>query len=43
MGLFAQLCINTLQIGAVYVLFSLGLTLVFGVMKIINFAPWPRC
>ena len=38
MGLLAQLCINTLQIGAVYVLFSLGLTLVFGVMKVINFA-----
>jgi len=38
MGLLAQLCFNTLQIGAVYVLFSLGLTLVFGVMKVINFA-----
>ena len=37
-GLFAQLLVNTLQIGAVYVLFSLGLTLVFGVMKVINFA-----
>jgi branched-chain amino acid transport system permease protein len=38
MGLVAQLFINTLQIGAVYVLFALGLTLVFGVMKVINFA-----
>ena len=38
MGLLAQLCVNTLQIGAVYVLFALGLTLVFGVMKMINFA-----
>jgi branched-chain amino acid transport system permease protein len=38
MGLIAQLLVNTLQIGAVYVLFSLGLTLVFGVMKVINFA-----
>jgi len=37
-GLVAQLLVNTLQIGAVYVLFSLGLTLVFGVMKVINFA-----
>jgi branched-chain amino acid transport system permease protein len=27
-----------LQIGAIYVLFSLGLTLVFGVMRVINFA-----
>ena len=41
MGLLAQLCVNTLQIGAVYVLFALGLTLVFGVMKIINFAHGP--
>jgi branched-chain amino acid transport system permease protein len=38
MGLIAQLLVNTLQIGAVYVLFALGLTLVFGVMKVINFA-----
>ena len=38
MGLIAQLLINTLQIAGVYVLFSLGLTLVFGVMKVINFA-----
>ena len=37
-GLVAQLLVNILQIGAVYVLFALGLTLVFGVMKIINFA-----
>jgi branched-chain amino acid transport system permease protein len=34
----AQLLINTLQIGALYVLFSLGFTLVFGVMKVINMA-----
>ena len=34
----AQLLANTLQIGAFYVLFSLGFTLVFGVMKIINMA-----
>ena len=33
-----QLFINTLQIGSVYVLFALGLTLIFGVMRIINFA-----
>lgn len=38
MGLVVQLIVNTLQIGAVYVLFALGLTLIFGVMKIINFA-----
>jgi branched-chain amino acid transport system permease protein len=34
----AQLVVNGLQIGAVYVVFALGLTLIFGVMKIINFA-----
>ena len=33
-----QLLVTTLQIGAVYVLFSLGLTLIFGVMRIVNFA-----
>jgi len=33
-----QLIINGLQIGAVYVVFALGLTLIFGVMKIINFS-----
>ena len=38
MTTFAQLLINAVQIGAIYVLFSLGLTLVFGVMKVINFA-----
>jgi branched-chain amino acid transport system permease protein len=38
MELFVQLLANTLQIGFVYVLFALGLTLIFGVMKIINFA-----
>ncbi|RYG08433.1 MAG: branched-chain amino acid ABC transporter permease, partial [Burkholderiales bacterium] len=29
-----QLVITALQIGSIYVLFSLGLTLIFGVMKI---------
>ena len=37
-AVLAQLLINTLQIGALYVLFSLGFTLVFGVMKVINMA-----
>jgi branched-chain amino acid transport system permease protein len=32
-----QLLVTTLQIGAVYVLFSLGLTLIFGIMKVVNF------
>lgn len=38
MNVLPQLFINTLQIGAVYVLFALGLTLIFGVMRVINFA-----
>src|SRR5690349_4788921 len=38
MEVLPQLLINTLQIGSVYVLFALGLTLIFGVMRIINFA-----
>jgi branched-chain amino acid transport system permease protein len=33
-----QLIVTSLQIGAVYILFSLGLTLIFGVMGIVNFA-----
>lgn len=33
-----QVAVNGIQIGAVYVLFALGLTLVFGVMKVVNFA-----
>lgn len=32
-----QLLVTILQIGAVYILFSLGLTLVFGIMRIVNF------
>jgi len=38
MDIYVQLLINSLQISAVYVLFSLGLTLIFGVMRIVNFA-----
>lgn len=33
-----QLILTSLQIGAVYILFSLGLTMIFGVMRIVNFA-----
>lgn len=32
-----QLLVTTLQIGAVYMLFSLGLTLIFGIMRVVNF------
>lgn len=38
MDIYAQLLMNSLQISAVYILFSLGLTLIFGVMKVVNFA-----
>ncbi|MFT3819301.1 MAG: branched-chain amino acid ABC transporter permease [Rubrivivax sp.] len=33
-----QLTLLALQIGAVYILFALGLTLIFGVLRIVNFA-----
>lgn len=33
-----QLLLTALQIGAVYILFSLGITLIFGIMRIVNFA-----
>jgi branched-chain amino acid transport system permease protein len=33
-----QLTLTALQIGSVYVLFALGLTLIFGVLRIVNFA-----
>jgi branched-chain amino acid transport system permease protein len=38
MSVSAQLLLNSLQIGAVYVLFAMGLTIIFGVMRIVNFA-----
>jgi branched-chain amino acid transport system permease protein len=38
MDIYVQLLVNSVQIGAVYVLFSLGLTLIFGVMRVVNFA-----
>ncbi|OUM91166.1 MAG: hypothetical protein BAA01_09610 [Bacillus thermozeamaize] len=38
MNTMTQLIINSLQTGAIYVIFALGLTLVFGVMKVVNFA-----
>lgn len=33
-----QLIMNSLQIASAYILFSLGLTLIFGVMRVVNFA-----
>jgi len=38
MQTFLQLSFTAIQISAVYILFSLGLTLVFGVLRIVNFA-----
>ncbi|MBW3098180.1 branched-chain amino acid ABC transporter permease [Pseudohoeflea coraliihabitans] len=38
MQIAIQLILTSLQIGAVYILFSLGLTIIFGVMRIVNFA-----
>ena len=38
MELFVQNVINGLTIGAFYVLVALGYTMVYGVLKLINFA-----
>ncbi|MCL5124213.1 MAG: branched-chain amino acid ABC transporter permease, partial [Deltaproteobacteria bacterium] len=38
MEIFLQVLINGLIIGLLYVLMALGLTLIFGVMDVINFA-----
>ena len=38
MEIFIQLLINGVLLGGVFALFSIGLTLIFGVMKIVNFA-----
>lgn len=38
MEMIFNLILTALQISAVYILFSLGLTLIFGVMRIVNFA-----
>lgn len=38
MDLVVQMLVNGLQTGSVYILFALGLTLIFGVMKVVNFA-----
>ncbi len=38
MGIFLQAAVNGLLLGGVYGLVSVGLTLIFGVMRIVNFA-----
>jgi branched-chain amino acid transport system permease protein len=35
---FVQLCVNSLQLGAVYALLALGYSMVYGVLKLLNFA-----
>ena len=37
MEIALQLLVTTLQISAAYILFSLGLTLIFGIMRVVNF------
>ncbi len=38
MELFIQLVINGLLLGGAYTIISLGLTLIFGVVRVVNFA-----
>lgn len=38
LGYIVQQCINGLQLGAVYALIALGYTMVYGVLRLINFA-----
>jgi branched-chain amino acid transport system permease protein len=35
---FVQLCVNSLQLGSVYALLALGYSMVYGVLKLLNFA-----
>src|SRR5918911_2738392 len=35
---FVQLCVNALQLGSVYALLALGYSMVYGVLKLLNFA-----
>jgi branched-chain amino acid transport system permease protein len=36
--IFIQLLVNGLLLGGIYALISIGLTLIFGVVRVINFA-----
>src|ERR1700751_5495637 len=38
MSTFAQLVLSGLLIGSIYALMSIGLTLIFGVLRVVNFA-----
>ena len=38
MNLFIQQLINGLSVGSIYALIALGYTLVYGIIKLINFA-----
>src|SRR5690606_1837400 len=38
MDLFIQMAVNGLMAGLVYILMALGFTLIFGIMRVVNFA-----
>src|SRR5690349_18919828 len=38
MDLFVQLCVNGVTLGSVYALIALGYSLVYGILKLLNFA-----
>jgi branched-chain amino acid transport system permease protein len=38
MSIFLQLLVNGLLLGGAYAIISIGLTLIFGVVRVVNFA-----
>ncbi len=38
MGQFIQFAIDTLSLGSLYALMALGLVIVYGILKLVNFA-----
>src|SRR3990172_12404559 len=38
MGALPQLVVSTLLLGGIYALIAVGLTLIFGIMRVVNFA-----
>ena len=39
MTAFLQNCLNGISIGSIYALIAIGYTMVYGILRLINFAP----